>query len=93
MKKYLVRIPPEVEDFVRHLHPQLKTKIRRALEELEKDPTLGKPLKETLKGLYSYRVSQYRVVYQIRHREVRVEVVEIEERKIVYQKVAQLLRN
>lgn len=92
MKKYLVRIPPEVEDFVRHLHPQLKVKIRRALEELEKDPYLGKPLKETLKGLYSYRVSQYRVVYQIEYREVRVEVVEIEERKIVYHKVAQLLK-
>ena len=85
MKKYLVRIYPELGDFISHLHPLLKTKIRKALEEIEHNPYLGKPLKEELKGLYSYRVSQYRIVYRIRHHEILIEVLDIADRKTIYQ--------
>lgn len=92
MKRYLVRIPPEVADVVRHLHPRMKTMIRNALEELEKDPYLGKPLRDQLKGLFSLRVSHYRVVYRIKSREVLIEVLDIAERRVVYQQVAALVR-
>lgn len=92
MKKYTVRVRPEPALFLRHLHPLLKAKIRRALEELETDPYVGKPLREELQGLYSYRVSQYRIIYQIKQIEIQVEVIEIAERRIVYQRVAELLK-
>lgn len=91
MKLYRVSIPPEAQDFLSHLHPQIKGKIRAALEELEKDPWLGKPLKKPLHGLHSYRVAQYRIVYQINRSEIKIEVIDISERAIVYQKVAALL--
>jgi mRNA interferase RelE/StbE len=92
MKKYVVRIPPEVESFVRHLHPRLKRLIRNALEALEENPYLGKPLKERLSGFFSLRVSHYRIIYRIKAREVLIEVVDIAERKIVYQRVAALVK-
>lgn len=92
MKRYVVRIPPEVEAVVRRLHPGMKGLIRRALEELETDPYLGKPLRDQLKGLFSLRVSRYRIVYRIEAREVRIEVVDVAERKVVYQRVAALLK-
>ena len=91
MKRYSVRIAPELQSFLRHLSPNLKIKIRRALEELEQDPWLGKALKGKLLGLFSYRVSQYRIVYQIQHHDLLIQVIEIAARKIVYQKVSDLL--
>ena len=92
MKKYSLRIPPEIEAFVRHLHPGIKAKIRSALEEIEKDPYLGKPLREPLEGMYSYRVYQYRIIYLIKDRDILVEVVDIAQRRIVYARVAAMLR-
>lgn len=91
MKKFTLYLPPDVSSFLQHLHPGLKTKIRRALEEIQQDPFIGKPLKEPLQGFWSYRVSHYRVIYEIKSREIRVEVVDIDERKIIYEKVAHLL--
>ena len=92
MKKYTARLPPEVESFIRRLHPQVKTKIRNALEEIETNPDAGKPLRERLEGLWSYRVSRYRIVYEIQRSEILVNVVDIDERKIIYEKVAALLK-
>lgn len=92
MKVYSLRIPPEIEAFIRILHPGLKLKIRRALDEISINPHIGKTLKEELSGLYSYRVSQYRIVYKIKREEILVEVVEVAERRIVYQRVAELLK-
>ncbi|MDL1871921.1 type II toxin-antitoxin system RelE/ParE family toxin [Deltaproteobacteria bacterium PRO3] len=91
MKKYTVRLAPHLRGFLRKLHPGIKSKIRKALEELERDPGLGKPLKEQLEGLHSYRVSGYRIVYRINRREIWVEVIEIAERKIVYENVMTLV--
>lgn len=92
MKKYQVRIPPDVELILCHLHPALKKKIRYALEELEQDPYLGKPLKEKLKGFHSYRVTQYRIIYEIRFKEVLVDIVDVGERKTIYTRVETLLK-
>ena len=93
MKRYFIHIPPEIEIFLRHRHPKIKLKIRRALDEISIDPYIGKPLKEQLSSLYSYRVSQYRIIYKIKREEILIEVIEIAKRKIVYQKVAALLRS
>ena len=68
MKRYLVRIPSEVEAFVRRLHPIIKTKIRNAIDEIGNDPYLGKPLKDELAGLFSFRVSTYRAHYPVQAR-------------------------
>ncbi len=91
MKRYRIRIPPDVQLFLKHLPPLLKSKIRGALEELEKDPWMGKPLKEKLRGFHSYRVSKYRIVYQMRNEDLLIQIVEIAERSIIYQKVLALL--
>ncbi len=91
-RPYHLKIPPEVADFIRHLHPQIKTKIRRGLEEIRTNPHIGKPLKDLLQGLYSYRISQYRIVYEIVREEILIEIVDIAERKIIYRRVAALLK-
>lgn len=84
---YRVVIPPPVEKKIARPHPDLKQRIRAALDDLVKDPYQGKALKEELAGLYSYRVSKFRILYSIHKRILEVHVVAIGPRKTIYQSV------
>ena len=91
MKKNIVRLPPDILSALRHFHPILKTKIRKGLDEIEANPHCGKPLQGRLKGLFSYRVAYYRIVYQINPEHAAIEVLDIEERRVVYKKIESLI--
>lgn len=54
------------------------------LEQLSSDPYLGKVLVGNLKGYYSYRVRDHRILYEITRDALRVSVLKIEHRKQVY---------
>lgn len=62
--------------------------VRRAFrvvrEILATNPYSGKRLKGRYAGLYSYRVSEYRIVYEIVSEELRIVVLRIGHRKYVY---------
>ena len=88
MKPFTIRILPDVVSLIRHLAPALKTQIRQALEALANDPWRGKPLQRELQGLYSYRVSRYRIIYRIRRQELLIEVIDIAQRAVVYDRAA-----
>ena len=89
--RYLLFIPPEVEKAVVHFPPPLKRKVRSALQEIQSDPTLGKPLKGPLEGFYSYRVLRYRIVYRILWRKIQIQIIDIGPRNIIYERILQLL--
>jgi len=92
VKKYKVLFQSHVFQVLSHLHPYLKTKIRIALDCLSLDPRIGKLLNLPLKNYWSYRVADFRIVYRIHESEIFIEVVEIAERKIVYENVLKLIR-
>ena len=56
-------------DVVRNDLPKLDNKIkdiiRRKIEKLKSEPTLGLPLRGKLSKLYKLKVSKYRVLYQV----------------------------
>lgn len=79
-----VIIPPHVEKQISKFHPSLKQKVRAALDDLAEDPLQGKPLKEELKGLYSFRVNRYRIIYSIYRQVLEVHVIAIGHRRIIY---------
>ena len=81
-----------VQETIIHLPPSLKQKIRCALETLSEDPHLGKPLKDKLKGMWSYRVSRYRIVYRIHHNWIEIQIVAIGQRNLIYERVLETLR-
>jgi len=60
-----LRVPTEAAQLIRSLHPAIKRKVRAALWAIVEAPTSGKPLKEELVGLRSYRIGRFRVVYRI----------------------------
>lgn len=62
--------------------------VRRALRvirgTLAEDPFVAKRLRGKYSGLYSYRISDYRIVYEIRSRELIVSVLRVRHRRDVY---------
>lgn len=66
------------------LDPRLKGQVDKGLERISKNPYCGKPLRDELKGIWSERVSTFRILYKIRKKEIEVVVLIIEHRKRVY---------
>ncbi len=63
---------------------KLKERIASASEYLASDPLIGKPLKAELKGCYSYRIGDYRIVYNFSREENLMRILRVEHRREVY---------
>jgi mRNA interferase RelE/StbE len=83
-----LRIPDEISDRVRSLHPDLKRKIRAIIDGLLSDAVHGKPLQGQLLGFNSVRVGRFRVVYRL-VRDI-VEILTIGPRRTVYEEAERL---
>jgi mRNA interferase RelE/StbE len=84
---YKVEVSSQAERVIRRMaerEPALYQRVASALDDLQRDPHQGKPLKGKLKGRYSYRVGSYRIVYLIRQQELVVLVIDIGHRREVY---------
>lgn len=58
-----------------------------ALEKLRREPTAGKLLKGPLRGLRSYRVGAYRILYEVLGGVLVVYVVDIRHRSMAYRRI------
>ena len=63
---------------------QVRNRISRALETLALSPLAGKPLQGDLAGSRSYRIGDYRIVYQVLARQQVLGVLRIDHRREVY---------
>lgn len=66
------------------LSPRLKRHVDKGLERIIKNPENGKPLRGELKGIWSERVSTFRILYKIYKSQIEILVLTIEHRKSVY---------
>jgi len=59
--------------------------VSRVKSYLSQDPEkLGKPLKGVLKGLYRYRIGDYRIMYSIDRGENQISILYVGRRKDIY---------
>ncbi len=86
-----VRISAQVEAFLGRLPPEPRKKLRAALVALGKSAGDIKPLENELAGFHRLRVGRYRVVFCYAAPDT-VDCVYAEERRIVYEVFAALLR-
>ncbi len=77
---------PGAEKDIRELPAVVVRRVRNGLERLAGDPRLGKPLQESLSPWWSYRVGDYRVLYEIRDAELVVLVVMLGHRRQIYER-------
>jgi len=81
---YTVLIAPRAKKQIDKLPHKIKEKIANAFQELSINPFFGKALKADLKGLYSYRVGNYRVIYNILRHQLIIQIIKVMHRKNVY---------
>jgi mRNA interferase RelE/StbE len=81
-KKYEVRFTSRFSKNIRRLSREYQIKVIREINILKTNPYAGKPLRGEWKGVYSLRVGEYRVLYQVKGEEVLLLV--IGHRKHVY---------
>ena len=81
---YTLIIEKQAEKELDKIPRQYRGKIRAAFRSLTEDPFQGKKLDGELKGKYSIRAWPYRIIYEIRKKELYVSVVHVGHRQGVY---------
>lgn len=89
--RHAVRVPAAVAGLIAGLHPQIKRKLRAAVEALARNPRTGKPLQRELAGLRSLRIGTFRLVYRIAAAR-RLELVAFGPRERIYEETLRLIR-
>lgn len=87
-----LKMSDETAELVRTLHPDLKRKIKAALQTVLNDPQSGKVLKDELEGLQSFKVGKFRVVYKTAKDKRIIEIVAIGPRKTIYEETMRFLQ-
>jgi len=91
VKKYSIKYTHEAKKNIGKLDRSIKQIVKKAIESLSVNPFRGKPLAYDLSGLYSFRTSDYRIIYHIRDEEILVVVIAVGHRKDIYKKLKKLL--
>ena len=89
MDNFQVILLPQALKFYKKCSSELAERLNRCFEDLEKNPFFGphiKPLKVKNK-LYRYRISDYRVIYEIDKKAKKVGVLLISHRASAYRNV------
>ena len=81
---YALKIKQSAFKELQKLDKKERTRIVSAIDQLIENPHIGKGLKGELTGLRRIRSGNYRVIYEIKEREVLILVLRIAHRKQVY---------
>jgi len=84
MYELILRNP--AKNFIKNLNDKNRKEIMKKLKLLKQNPQIGKPLIKHLKGLWSLRYNNYRIVYRIKNMELIIEVLDIDHRGNIYDK-------
>lgn len=80
-----IRYSQEAKEAIENLQEKKKRQIKAAIERLASHPALGKPLDAALKGYYSYRPGDYRIIYKIIRNEITIMIMYVGHRGSVYE--------
>ncbi len=82
---YSLQLSKRLDRDFSKLDKKARDRVISKLKEISENPRVGKPLKGRLKGLYSARVGDHRVIYQILDEKRTVVAVTVAHRKAVYE--------
>jgi len=83
----------EARDRIRSLPPEIKRGVRQALESLQENPSMGKPLQRELTGFWSLSYKRHRIIYKPLADQKTIRIYTLGERKRIYQDFAEFLRS
>jgi mRNA interferase RelE/StbE len=73
--QFEVKFAPRFLKEIKALDREVQVRILREINILKTNPYVGKPLRGEWKGIYSLRIGDYRVLYQIKEEKVYLLVV------------------
>jgi mRNA interferase RelE/StbE len=73
--KFEIQFTPRFLKNIKVLDREVQVRILREINVLKTNPYVGKPLRGEWKGIYSLRIGDYRVLYQIKEEKVYLLVV------------------
>jgi len=81
-----IKIDPRANKQLEKLkrNPQLVRRFREAFRAIAADPFSGKSLEGDFEGIHSWRVGEYRILYQIIQNELTVLILRVAPRSEVY---------
>jgi len=85
-----LRVPRDVASLIQGLDPDLKRKLRAALDAIIADPSVGKAPRDELAGLRSYRIGRFRLICRIAGSIV--EIVAVGPRASIYEETWRRVR-
>lgn len=85
--KWTIRYAASAARSIHKLDPQIRSRVRKAMETLAEEPLRGKPLQLDLKGLRSWRTGDFRIVYRVIEDRIEVLVLAIGHRRDVYDRL------
>jgi mRNA interferase RelE/StbE len=88
---YKIRVPDEVAEMLKGMHPELKRKVKFALKNILSGPHSGKSLRADLKSLNSFSVGRFRIIYRIATDRI-IEIIAIGPRKRIYEETYLLVK-
>lgn len=91
--KYRVDVGDKDREYLRHLHPEKKQRIKESLRLLAYKPDLGKPLAYRLAGLFTCRVGSLRIVYSIDPERKKIHITAIGPRSSIYEELERAAKN
>ena len=77
---------------IRKLDPGTRAQVRAAIERLVENPNRGKLLQLTLKGLRSWRTSEWRIVYRASNAQLEILIVAVGHRREIYDRLRDRLK-
>jgi len=85
MSTYTVVIAPRAIKQINSLAQAVKDKIGDTIHNvIAPNPFIGKPLKAELRGLYSYRIGDYRIIYSILKSKLIIHIIKVMHRREAY---------
>ena len=91
MKTWKIRATQEASRLLSSFHPETKKQLKQSLNELRRDPYIGKDLREELAGFKSLRQNKYRIIYNLNEEEKIIQIFYIGRRKDIYEQFRKLL--
>ncbi len=89
MSERTLKVPVDVRDVLRRLHPELKRKVRAAVTDILTHPGCGRPLKRELDGYWSLMVGRHRLIH--RPDSAGAEIAAFGPRRTIYEDMARAM--
>jgi len=82
--KFELLLTQRARENITRLPSPIIPRIQKGLERIAENPYSGKALKGELHGLHSYRIGDYRIIYEIQSKKIVVIILTVGHRKEIY---------